>query len=276
MSLIGQCYYRMAGTRIGHRAARGGLRFARNLGVLRAFRVPLEGLDLPYRAARELMRLWRHLHWSGGDGMMSAEERLAIYRLACNTTAQGDLVELGAWKGLTTCYLAAACRVRGRGHVYAVDTFAGTREHDTRYEAIERNGGSTLAAFRANIARSRLADLVTPCLGYTTSVVRQHCGRQLAFLLIDADHSYAGVKADFEAWAPLVAPGGTIVFHDYAMPDAGVRAYIDREIRRRDDVLLKPGVLVKNIFAITRSGCAREPRPAQRHSCLAMPPQGNA
>jgi predicted O-methyltransferase YrrM len=38
------------------------------------------------------------------------------------------------------------------------------------------------------------------------------------FLLIDGDHSYAGVKADFERYSPLVNDGGTIAIHDI-LPD---------------------------------------------------------
>lgn len=42
------------------------------------------------------------------------------------------------------------------------------------------------------------------------------------FLFIDGDHSYEGVKADFENYAPLVRPGGIIVFHDViGLPDVG-------------------------------------------------------
>ncbi len=36
----------------------------------------------------------------------------------------------------------------------------------------------------------------------------------LDFLFIDGDHSYEGVKADFENYSPLVKPGGLIAFHD--------------------------------------------------------------
>lgn len=38
----------------------------------------------------------------------------------------------------------------------------------------------------------------------------------LDFLFIDGDHSYDGVKADFEMYSPLVRPGGMIAFHDIA------------------------------------------------------------
>jgi len=37
---------------------------------------------------------------------------------------------------------------------------------------------------------------------------------KLDFLFIDGDHSYEGVKRDFEMYAPLVKEGGIVAFHD--------------------------------------------------------------
>lgn len=47
-------------------------------------------------------------------------------------------------------------------------------------------------------------------------------GELLDFLFIDADHSYEGVKMDFEMYSPLVKPGGIIALHDIHLPSAGV------------------------------------------------------
>lgn len=41
-------------------------------------------------------------------------------------------------------------------------------------------------------------------------------GRPVDFLLIDGDHTYSGVKQDFEMYTPLVRKGGLIAFHDIA------------------------------------------------------------
>jgi cephalosporin hydroxylase len=41
---------------------------------------------------------------------------------------------------------------------------------------------------------------------------------QLDLLFIDGDHSYEGVKADFENYGPLVRAGGFVAFHDI-VPD---------------------------------------------------------
>jgi predicted O-methyltransferase YrrM len=48
-------------------------------------------------------------------------------------------------------------------------------------------------------------------------------GRQLDFLFIDGDHSYEGVKSDYEMYSPLVRNGGLIAFHDI-VPRAPERA----------------------------------------------------
>lgn len=41
-------------------------------------------------------------------------------------------------------------------------------------------------------------------------------GEPLDFLFIDGDHTYDGVRRDFEMYAPLVRPGGLVAFHDIA------------------------------------------------------------
>lgn len=40
------------------------------------------------------------------------------------------------------------------------------------------------------------------------------------FVFIDGDHTYHGVKADWEAYGPL---GSVVAFHDIAHPDCGVK-----------------------------------------------------
>lgn len=52
-------------------------------------------------------------------------------------------------------------------------------------------------------------------------------GRKIDFLYIDADHTYSGVKTDFESYSPLVRAGGIIGFHDIRnmRPDHHVRDF---------------------------------------------------
>jgi hypothetical protein len=55
----------------------------------------------------------------------------------------------------------------------------------------------------------------------------------LDFVFIDADHSYEGCKADIEAWAPKIRPGGLLCGHDYdntEYPQWGVRRAVDEYV----------------------------------------------
>ncbi len=72
-------------------------------------------------------------------------------------------------------------------------------------------------------------------------------GEKVDFLFIDGDHSYEGVKTDFEMYSPLVKKGGIVAFHDIAPgPEENVggvprfwekikRNYNHREIIKRFD-----------------------------------------
>ncbi len=53
---------------------------------------------------------------------------------------------------------------------------------------------------------------------HTTETLRDAesalAGEKVDFLFIDGDHSYEGVKKDFEMYSPLVKNGGMMAFHD--------------------------------------------------------------
>jgi predicted O-methyltransferase YrrM len=50
-------------------------------------------------------------------------------------------------------------------------------------------------------------------------------GNKLDFLFIDGDHSYGGVRSDFEMYAPLVRSGGLLAFHDVAKTNSQEEVY---------------------------------------------------
>ena len=45
--------------------------------------------------------------------------------------------------------------------------------------------------------------------------------QEIDFLFIDGDHSYAGVKKDYEMYSPLVRSGGIVAFHDIGKNEEG-------------------------------------------------------
>jgi cephalosporin hydroxylase len=69
----------------------------------------------------------------------------------------------------------------------------------------------------------------------TVEELRSRLGeREIDLLMIDGDHSFEGVKADFELYAPLVARGGFVAFHDILTHQQG-SAEVDRLWRELRD-----------------------------------------
>jgi predicted O-methyltransferase YrrM len=62
----------------------------------------------------------------------------------------------------------------------------------------------------------------------TVEQVRGLIDQPVDFLFIDGDHSYAGVKQDFEQFAPLVQSGGLIALHDIARHRAEYDCHVDQ------------------------------------------------
>jgi predicted O-methyltransferase YrrM len=62
----------------------------------------------------------------------------------------------------------------------------------------------------------------------TRDAVARAAGGPIDFLLIDGDHRYEGVRADFDMYAPLVGPGGLIAVHDIVPGDAAVVGGVPR------------------------------------------------
>jgi hypothetical protein len=73
--------------------------------------------------------------------------------------------------------------------------------------------------------------------GYSTdpAILAAAGDRVYDMLLIDADHTYDGVRQDFELYGPLVKRGGYVLFDDYANPDwPDVQRYVDAVVRLDD------------------------------------------
>ncbi|MDF1615678.1 class I SAM-dependent methyltransferase [Desulfurivibrio dismutans] len=88
---------------------------------------------------------------------------------------------------------------------------------------------------------------------YSTDPVALNTAKELPInlLIIDGDHSYEGVKFDFDNYFPLLAPGGYVVFDDYNAKEwPGVQKFIDEDLRKSPDL--------EYVGAISRTAVARK------------------
>ncbi len=89
---------------------------------------------------------------------------------------------------------------------------------------------------RHNLNRVGMADesfTLIKKLSTEIEAVEEARSREYDVLIIDGDHSYAGVKADFDNYAPMVRMGGYIIIDDYAAEDwPDVTRFVDTELEK--------------------------------------------
>ncbi|HSR84819.1 MAG TPA: class I SAM-dependent methyltransferase [Streptosporangiaceae bacterium] len=152
-------------------------------------------------------------------GFMPPAEGLALYETAANYAAVGPICEVGTYCGKSTIYLAAAAAEVDQV-VITVDHHHGSEENQAGWEhhdpaVVDPRTGrmDTLPFFRAAIEDAGLEEHVIAVIG-TSAGVSRLWRTPLGVLFIDGGHSEANVVADYEGWAPWVADGGALAFHD--------------------------------------------------------------
>ena len=160
-------------------------------------------------------------------GYLDPIEGFALHVLAAYGSGDGEIVEIGSLYGRSTCYLAAGSAGNGRGIVHAVDTFAGSAEHQKggagEQEQIVKLG-STLKEFLHTIASQRLDSHIKPIVSDSAAAAREW-EKPIRLLFIDGDHSYEGTREDFASWAPYVVNSGLVAFHDVSTWDGVTQFY---------------------------------------------------
>jgi predicted O-methyltransferase YrrM len=135
-----------------------------------------------------------------GIASLRFDEAALLFRLV-RALGPATIAELGRFKGGGTFLMAVA--MTPGSELWSYDLHLETPEGATG-EELDREVAVGLE--RYGIAGVHLV------VGDTrTAEVPQ---RPLDLVFVDADHSYEGARADFDRWAPLIRPGGHLLFHD--------------------------------------------------------------
>ncbi|MBY8887307.1 class I SAM-dependent methyltransferase [Streptomyces sp. PTM05] len=196
-------------------------------------------------------------------GFMPVDEGLALYAAAVEAAALGlPLLEVGTYCGRSTILLAAAARDAGVTAV-TVDHHRGSEEQQPGWEyhdaglvdpelTVTAADGTrtvrmdTLPTFRRTLFAAGLEDHVVALVGRSPRAAALW-GRPLGLVFVDGGHTDEHAGADYEGWAPHVAPGGLLVVHD-VFPDPADGGQAPYRIYRR---ALESGAFAET--SVTRS-----------------------
>lgn len=151
--------------------------------------------------------------WSSVPGFFNYWE---FYAGVAAQLKDGDVVaEVGVWLGRSIIFMAQLLKRSGKKvKLLAVDTFRGEENQPAHEETVREHGGSLLAAFKENIRRCGVEDMIEIVQGDSASSAAPIDAAALAFVFIDAAHDYQSVKRDIAAWQSKVKKGGMMAGHD--------------------------------------------------------------
>ena len=115
-------------------------------------------------------------------------------------------VEIGSAHGWSTCLIAMALEQNLRGTLYAVDPHIPNDWSDPHPD-------KSLDTLRGNLKATRLAHRVR-IIRKTTAEATSDLPERIDFAFVDGDHSFEGVKTDWEVLLPRLAPWAIVAFHD--------------------------------------------------------------
>lgn len=163
------------------------------------------------------------------EGFLTQREMYFLMLLAAVPTAEGEILEIGSFKGKSTILLARSAQLGDGVIINAVDPMTAPCETDPDLQGNE----SSLADFMRNISEHRVDDRVV-LHQMLASELAGSWDKALRLLWIDGDHTYLGTKSDFEGFAPHLADNGIVAFHDVLHAfEGGARVFCE-------SVLLSP------------------------------------
>ncbi len=165
----------------------------------------------------------------GVEGYLSPREIRFLALLAAYPTAEGEVLEIGSFKGKSTIVLAKAANLFEKTTINAVDPLIAPCETDPDL----KGNASSFPDFQRNIKAQGVESNVTLHQMYSSTLAKDWV-EPLRLLWIDGDHTYKGTKLDFDGFAPHLSDGAIIAIHDVLHEfEGGIRVFME-------DILLSP------------------------------------
>ncbi|HEV8065664.1 MAG TPA: class I SAM-dependent methyltransferase [Acidimicrobiales bacterium] len=166
-------------------------------------------------------------------GFMPDDEGMALAAVAAQVgrlgTGSGVIVEVGAYCGRSTTYLAfGVLSGAGAGDpqtiVFSVDHHHGSEENQSGWEhhdptLVDPATGrlDTLPAWRRTMEEAQVESLTVALVGDSPTIAARWSS-PAGLVFIDGGHGSEPAWADYHGWARHVAVGGWLVIHD-VFPD---------------------------------------------------------
>jgi len=160
------------------------------------------------------------------DGWMTDGQGLRLYAAAARVRSNGQIVEIGSFRGRSTIVLASAAPPDVQ--VIAIDPHAGNDRGPQEIKGYAAEAETDHDVFKANLAAAGVTDRVRHVRAFSGAAHSEVDG-DIDVLYIDGAHRYAPARDDIAQWGQRVPIGGTMLIHD-SFSSIGVTLAILREL----------------------------------------------
>lgn len=146
------------------------------------------------------------------EGHTTLRQCATLFYLAYTCSKNpGRIVEIGSFKGKSTCWMAKALQLAGSNEkIAAIDPHINTR---VKGVVPEHKEDSSFEAFLNNLKNCGVTQYAEP-IKLTSQNVVKNWNQPIKLLFIDGSHLYDDVMLDLKLWEPHLNIGGIIVMHD--------------------------------------------------------------
>lgn len=145
------------------------------------------------------------------EGLMLVSEAQKLAEIAASVPKNQIIVEIGAFRGLSSCWLAAGAKYGLGAHVYSVDVWD---DDNPNYPDTWPRGIGAYEGWQENVSNMGLTDQVTQIRSDALQA-KKYIQGDVGFFFHDADHSNQAVARDFLAWSSRLVDGGWYATHDF-------------------------------------------------------------
>jgi hypothetical protein len=140
-----------------------------------------------------------------------------IYEQMVESAKGGEtFVELGAWFGKSTNYLATKIRESKKNIKFtAIDTWKGTDNEELHQNIVGAFNGDIFYEFIDNTTLSNNYSAFDIIKDSSYNSAKLFRNSSIDYMMIDAGHTYDDVKSDINIWYNKIKPGGIISGDDY-------------------------------------------------------------
>lgn len=191
-------------------------------------------------------------------GRLATTIEAAVLRTLVALSVQGksiDILEIGSLFGTGVAMIHDRVKTNyEKTHITIIDPLEGYYGNNALDIATGEKVNKEVLSDNLATAQVPESDY-TLLQGFSTEddIIKAASKKAYDVLIIDGDHSLAGVKADFVNYAPFVKRGGYIIVDDYGTPDwPEIQKYVDEELVPRSDISLVGSMWRTAVFRVIK------------------------